>query len=81
LAKLLKFSPYALGDSFTAADIVTWPHLQLVGFVTQKIYGVDLVAEHIPGIADYIKLIESRPYAQQISADRAAALAQFFASK
>jgi len=81
LAKLLKLAPFALGSEFTAADIVAWPHLQLVGFVTEKIYGANLVAQHIPGIEDYIKLIESRPQAQQVSNDRATALAAFFSKK
>ncbi|OAH99144.1 glutathione S-transferase [Methylomonas methanica] len=81
LAKLLKLSPYALGDSFSTADIVAWPHLQLVGFATQKIYGENLVTTHIPGIEAYIQLIESRPHAQIVSADRAKALEAFFSSK
>jgi len=81
LSKLLKFSPYALGDHFSIADIVTWPHLQLVSFATQNVYGKDLVAEHIPGIDAYIKLIESRPHAQQVGKDRAEALAKFFQDK
>jgi glutathione S-transferase len=81
LAKLFKFSPYALGDQFSLADVLAWPHLQLIGFTTEKVYGTDLVAEHIPGVADYIKLIESRPHAQLVSKDRAEALAKFFAGK
>jgi glutathione S-transferase len=81
LAKLLKLSPYALGDRFSTADIVAWPHLQLVGFATQKIYGENLVTTHIPGIEAYIQLIESRPHAQIVSADRAKALEAFFSSK
>ncbi|WKJ90688.1 glutathione S-transferase [Methylomonas montana] len=81
LAKLMKLSPYALGSQFSAADVVAWPHLQLVGFATQKIYGQNLVVEHIPGIEAYIALIESRPYAKQVGNDRAAALAAFFAKK
>jgi len=78
LARLIKLEPYALGSEFSAADIVAWPHLQLVSFASQKIYGTDLVSEHIPGIDAYIKLIESRPYAQQVSNDRNAALTAFF---
>jgi len=78
LARLIKLEPYALGSEFSAADIVTWPHLQLVSFASQKIYGTDLVSEHIPGIDAYVKLIESRPYAQQVGNDRNAALTAFF---
>lgn len=81
IAKLLKLSPYALGDSFSAADIVTWPHLQLVGFATQTIYGENLVNTHIPGIEAYMQMIESRPYAQVVGADRAKALEAFFSKK
>lgn len=81
LARLVKFSPYALGDSFSAADVVAWPHLQLVSFATQKIYGQNLVAAHIPGVDAYIKLIESRPYAQKVAEDRAAALDVFFKNR
>ena len=75
LARLMKLSPYALGDKFTAADVAAWPHLQLVSFATQKIYGQNLVVKYIPGIEAYIKMIESRPYAQKIGEDRTAALA------
>lgn len=78
LARLIKLEPYVLGSEFSAADIVAWPHLQLVSFASQKIYGTDLVSEHIPGIDAYIKLIESRPYAQQVGNDRNAALTAFF---
>ena len=75
LARLMKLSPYALGDKFTAADVAAWPHLQLVSFATQKIYCQNLVVKYIPGIVAYIKMIESRPYAQKIGEDRTAALA------
>ncbi|MDO9161330.1 MAG: glutathione S-transferase [Methylococcaceae bacterium] len=81
LARLIKLEPYALGSEFSAADIVAWPHLQLVSFASQKIYGTDLVSQHIPGIDDYIKLIESRPYAQQVGNDRNAALTAFFSKQ
>jgi glutathione S-transferase len=78
LARLIKLEPFALGSEFSAADIVAWPHLQLVSFASQKIYGTDLVVTHIPGIESYLKMIESRPYAQQVGSDRSAALAAFF---
>jgi glutathione S-transferase len=81
LARLMKLSPYALGEQFSVADVVAWPHLQLVSFASQQIYGRDLVAEHIPGIAEYIQLIESRPHAQTVNTDRAAALEAFFSKK
>jgi glutathione S-transferase len=81
LTRLLILAPYALGSRFTAADVVAWPHLQLVSYMTQKIYGKDLVVEHIPGIRAYMKAVESRPYARQVAEDRAAALAEFYQKK
>lgn len=81
LARLMSLSPYALGEHFSTADVVAWPHLQLVSYATQQIYGQDVVAEHIPGVAEYIRLIESRPHAQTVSKDRAAALDAFFSKK
>lgn len=81
LTRLMKLSPYAMGAYFTAADIVAWPHLQLVSFATQQIYGRDLVAEHMPGIQAYMQLIESRPHAQRVGQDRAAALQAFFKNR
>ena len=81
LARLMTLSPYALGDRFSAADVVAWPHLQLVSFATSKIYGKDLVAETIPGIEAYIQLIESRSHAQQVGKDRAVALEAFFKNR
>ena len=74
LARLMKQSPYALGDRFTAADVVAWSYLQMVSFATQKIYGQNLVVEYIPGIEAYIKLMESRLYVQKVGEGRAAAL-------
>ncbi|MDD1621617.1 MAG: glutathione S-transferase [Methylococcaceae bacterium] len=81
LPRLMILAPYALGSRFTAADVVAWPHLQQVSSTTQKIYGKDLVVEHIPGIQAYIKTVESRPYARQVAEDRAAALTEFFQKK
>ncbi len=81
LSRLLKLQPYALGEQFSLADIIVWPHLQVVGYVTDKVFGTDLVAENIPGISAYINLIESRPHAKTVSEDRSVALAHFFRSK
>jgi glutathione S-transferase len=81
LARLTKFSPYILGDILSAADVVAWPHFCLIALATQKIYGTDLVAEHIPGVSDYLKTMESRPYVQQVAKDRDAAFKAFLERK
>lgn len=81
LARMMTLAPFALGSEFSAADVVAWPMLQLVGFASQKIYGEDLVNQHIPGIEAYMQLIESRPCAQIVAADRAKALEAFFQNR
>jgi glutathione S-transferase len=79
--RLARFSPYVLGENFTAADIVAWLHLGLIAMATQKIYGEDLVAAHVPGIADYFKQMESRAFVKQVAEGRDAAIQAFFAQK
>lgn len=81
ISRLMIPAPYALGSRFTAADVVAWPHLQAVSHTTQKIYGKDLVAAHVPGVRAYMKAVESRPHARQVAEDRVTALAEFFGKK
>jgi glutathione S-transferase len=78
LARLAKFSPYIAGDTYTAADCVAWLHFFMVSATCQKIYGTDLVATYLPDVASYMQLIETRPAAQKVATDRAAAMAAFF---
>ncbi len=78
LARLAKFSPYIAGDSYTAADCVAWLHFSMVSMASQKIYGTDLVAEHIPNVASYMQFIETRRHVQKVAADREVAMAKFF---
>lgn len=81
LLRLARFEPYVLGAEFGAADVVAWLHLGLIGMATQKVLGEDLVAAQIPGIAEYFKLIESRPFVKQVAEGRDAAIQSFFAKK
>lgn len=77
LSRLAKFSPYINGDTFSAADCVAWLHFLMISLATQKIYGVDMVAQTFPQIASYMQIIENRPSAQKVATDRAAAMAKF----
>ncbi len=81
LARLAKFSPFIAGQTYTAADCVAWLHFFMISLTCQKIYGVDLVAQYIPTLANYMQLIETRPAAQKVAAERAAGMAAFFKSK
>jgi hypothetical protein len=42
-----------------------------------KIYGTDIVTDHIPTIASYMQFIETRPHVQKAAADRTVAIAAF----
>ena len=75
VARLAYFSPFVAGDKFTAADCAAWQHFSVISMVSQKIYGIDLVVLHIPVVSTYMQLIETRPHAQKVFADRAAATA------
>jgi glutathione S-transferase len=71
--RLLKFSPYIAGDSFSMADIVAFNNLPLVGMASKAIYGEDLLAAAGVDYKPYLKMIGERPSAQRVVADRKAA--------
>jgi glutathione S-transferase len=81
LARLAKFDPYILGSDLSTADLLAWVHFGTIGMAVQKIYGEDLTAKHIPSVATYLALLESRPPVQKVAADRALALEAFFKGK
>lgn len=78
LARLAKFSPYIAGESYSAADCVAWVHFFLISLATQKIYGTDMVATHLPDVATYMQLLETRPTVQKVATERAIAIEAFF---
>lgn len=74
--RLLKFAPYAAGDSFTMADCCAFADLPLVGLATKAVYGEDLLLAHGVDYKPYVAMIGQRPAAQKVQADRKAAMAQ-----
>lgn len=74
--RLMKFSPYVAGDTFTMADIVAFNNLPLVGMATRAVYGEDLLASGGVDYKAYLKLVGERASAQRIVADRKAAMAK-----
>ena len=69
---LMKFAPYAAGDTFTMADVVAFNNLPLVGMSTRAVYGEDLLLTAGVDYKPYIKLVAERASAQRIAADRKA---------
>ena len=67
-ARLVKFSPFIAGDTFTLADCAAAVHLPLVSSATKIIYGRDCLAE-LP-VREYLKLLGERPTVQRVNADR-----------
>jgi glutathione S-transferase len=73
LKSLIKFAPYAAGDTFTQADCAAFASLPLVGMATKAIYGEDLLLAGGVDYKAYVKMIGERPSAQKVLADRKAA--------
>jgi len=80
VAKLASFSPYILGNDFTAADCVAYVHFMMIRLTTEKIYGESLLDKHFPNLPAYLQLMDVRPSIQTMLAGREAALAAFVAT-
>jgi glutathione S-transferase len=76
--RLVRFSPYIAGAAYTAADCVAWVHFGTISLACQRIYGEDLIASRVPGVAAYLSLVGQRPQVQRVAADRIAAMESFF---
>jgi glutathione S-transferase len=70
--RLARFSPHVAGETFTQADCSAYVHLPLAGLATRAVYGTDMVAAAGIDWKAYVKLIEQRPSAQKVAADRKA---------
>ena len=70
--RLAKFAPYLAGPEFTVADCAAYVTLPLVAMATKIIYGADALQAIGIDWKGYIKLIEQRPSAQRVTADRKA---------
>ena len=70
--RLAKFGPYLAGPDFTLADCAAYVSLPLVALTTKVIYGEDALQAAGVDWKSYIKLIDQRPSAQKVTADRKA---------
>ena len=70
--RLMALAPYAAGDTFTIADCCAYVHLPLAGLASKLVLGEDLVNAVGIDWKAYVKLIEQRPTAQRVAADRKA---------
>ncbi len=74
--RLVKFSPFIAGDTFTQADCAAFASLPLVGMATKAVYGEDALLAAGVDYKPYLKMIGERPAAQRVLADRKAASAK-----
>ncbi|MBC7619080.1 MAG: glutathione S-transferase C-terminal domain-containing protein, partial [Candidatus Saccharibacteria bacterium] len=70
--KLVKFSPYVAGDSFTQADCAAFASLPQIGVATKAAFGEDLLLAGGVDYKSYFTFIRERPSAQKVLADRKA---------
>lgn len=77
---LARFSPYAAGDTFTQADCAVYVSLPLAALASKMVMGEDLVAAAGIDWKAYVALIEQRPAAQKVAADRKADQARSMAA-
>ena len=68
--RLAKFGPYVAGDSFTAADCAAYVSLPLVALASKIVLGEDMLAAAGIDWKTYVALINQRPAAQKVAADR-----------
>jgi len=73
LTKLLKFSPYVAGDTFTLADCSAIVSLPLASLASKTVLGEDLLA-HLP-VKAYSQQMAERASVQKVNADRKACMA------
>ena len=74
--RLMKFSPFVAGDSFTLADCVAFNNLPLVGMASKGAYGEDLLLAAGLDYKPYMKLVGERASSQQVVAERKAEMAR-----
>ena len=71
--RIAKFSPYVAGAQFTLADCSAANSLPLVGMASKAVYGQDLLLAGGVDYKSYLKVVNERPSAQKVMADRKAA--------
>jgi glutathione S-transferase len=79
--RLARFSPYVAGEEFTLADCAAYVSLPVVGMATRIVFGADVLQAAGIDWKGYVKLIEERPSARKVAADRKAEQARMDAAK
>jgi glutathione S-transferase len=78
LSRISEFSPFIMGNTFTAADCVAYVHFVMIEQATQKIYDENMLSRLLPKAAKYMDSMATRPHVQTVMTDRAHAIEAFF---
>jgi glutathione S-transferase len=70
LRRISSFEPYALGATFSIADVSAFVNLPLIGLTTKAVYGRDFLIDAGIDWKAHNTLIGERPAAQKVTADR-----------
>jgi len=73
LNQLLQFKPYAAGAELTHADLMLYYTVTLGGMAIEKALGRKL-ADELPGLGEWLALMEKNPSIQAVNRDRDQAL-------
>jgi len=74
--RLATFSPYACGDTLTAADLFIYYSIKLAKTASKVVLKRDVIAE-VEGLGELMTLIDGTEIAQRVIADNKAALKSF----
>lgn len=80
LKQLAQCKPFLCGTELSFADIYACQTFPYANMVTQKLYGLDIVAA-VPGLKGALEAVAARPAARKVDADQQAALAAFMAQQ
>jgi len=70
--QLAKFSPWAAGNEFGAADCAAALHLPLVSLASKTVYGADVFGENAAKVDAYVKMASERSSIKKVNDDRKA---------
>lgn|GEM_PF-4718362 len=76
--KLVNFGPYMMGSELGNADIFVYHVFQLASQIIRKVYDWDIIME-IPGLADYMVVMDERASTKRVMADYETAMAELMA--
>ncbi|MCV6605859.1 MAG: glutathione S-transferase, partial [Porticoccaceae bacterium] len=74
--RVASFAPYIAGDTFTAADVFAYYTGMLAGYLTEQVYGENLMLQ-LEGYSEWRALVAERPLVQRVDGDHRAAMAEF----